>query len=113
VLFFEHQRHLLAVKAQKHVFIYLYIIYIYIYIYIKVTSKHELIRLLRCVQIATPSVPYFRSFTITDPMRTNWPLHFYIYRCNFHNTDVYDIFKLSFGLNMSVILADTDLGLSI
>jgi hypothetical protein len=41
---------------------------------------HALIRLLRCVQIATPSVPYFRSFAITDPTRTNWPLHFYIYR---------------------------------
>jgi hypothetical protein len=36
--------------------------------------------MLRCVQIATPSVPYFRSFAITDQTRTNWPLHFYIYR---------------------------------
>jgi hypothetical protein len=34
----------------------------------------------RCVKIATPSVPYFRSFTAPKPTRTNWPLHFYIYR---------------------------------
>jgi hypothetical protein len=56
--------------------------YIFIYIdrYIKVTSKHARIRLLRCVQIVTPSVPYFRSFTAPKPTRTNWPLHFYIYR---------------------------------
>jgi hypothetical protein len=42
----------------KHVFTYKYIIYIYM----KVTSKHARIRLLRCVQIATPSVLYFPSF---------------------------------------------------
>jgi hypothetical protein len=49
-------------------------------IYIKVTSKHARIRLLRCVQIATPSVPYFRSFAISNKQRTNGQLHFYIYR---------------------------------
>jgi hypothetical protein len=59
-----------------HVFTSIYIIYIYI----KVTSTHARIRLRRCVQIATPSVPYFRSFTAPKPTRTNWPLHFYIYR---------------------------------
>jgi hypothetical protein len=49
-------------------------------IYIKVTSTHARIRLRRCVQIATRSVPYFRSFTAPKPTRTNWQLHFYIYR---------------------------------
>jgi hypothetical protein len=54
--------------------------YIYIYNkYIKVTSKHARIRLLRCVQIATPSVPYFLSFTISNKPRSNRQLHFYIY----------------------------------
>jgi hypothetical protein len=42
-----------------HVFTSIYIIYIYIYI--KVTSTHARIRLRRCIQIATPSVPYFRA----------------------------------------------------
>jgi hypothetical protein len=41
----------------------------YIYIYIEVTSKHAHIRLLRCVQIATLSVPYFRSFTLSNTTR--------------------------------------------
>jgi hypothetical protein len=59
-------------------------IYIYRYIYINVIPKHTRIRLLRCVQTATPSVPYFRSFTAPKPTRTNWPLYFYIYRYNIY-----------------------------
>jgi hypothetical protein len=47
---------------------------------IKVTSKHARIRLLRWLQIATPSVPYFRSFTLSNKPRSNGQLHFYIYR---------------------------------
>jgi hypothetical protein len=42
-----------------------------VYIYIKVTSKHARIRLLRCIQIATPSVPYFRSFTLSNTPRVS------------------------------------------
>jgi hypothetical protein len=63
-----------SVKACFYIYIYI------IYIYIKVTSKHTRIRLRRCVQIATPSAPYFRSFTAPKTTRSNWQLHFYIYR---------------------------------
>jgi hypothetical protein len=67
-------RQFLTLRERKIMFLHLYIIYI------KVTSKHARIRLLRCIQIATPSVPYFRSFTLSNKPRSNGQLHFYIYR---------------------------------
>jgi hypothetical protein len=61
------ERQLLTLRERKSMFLHLYNIYIYIY-------------MLRCVQIATPSVPYFRSFTAPKTTRSSWQLHFYIYR---------------------------------
>jgi hypothetical protein len=45
----------------------------------KVTSIDACIRLLRCVQIATPSVPYFPRFAILNKRLING-VTFYIYR---------------------------------
>jgi hypothetical protein len=67
-----------SVNACFYIYIYIYKIYIYIYKSYLHTRAHSPATL--CPN-ATPSVPYFRSFTAPKPTRTNWPLHFYIYRC--------------------------------